>query len=147
MSASYTIGALSKQSGVNTETIRYYERIGLLPVPPRSGSGYRRYDVAAAQRLRFVRRGRELGFGIEEIRTLLQLADHPQAACNEADALARQHLAEVEAKIADLEAMREVLGRLAGCNSQSAEHCRLIEALDQRNCCGHDVLASDGGLS
>ncbi|HEY9104252.1 helix-turn-helix domain-containing protein [Chitinimonas sp.] len=145
MSARYTIGALSKESGVNPETIRYYERIGLLPAPPRSDSGYRHYSAATAQRLRFVRRGRELGFGIEEIRTLLQLADHPEAACSTADELARQHLAEVEAKIADLEAMREVLGRLVGCDSQSAEHCRLIEALDQRNCCGHGAAAPDAG--
>ena len=131
MSQGYTIGRLSQLSGVNLETVRYYERIGLLPVPLRASNGYRRYNDAAARRLRFIRRGRELGFGIDAIRTLLQLADHPQQPCHEADQLTRSHLQDVEAKIADLQAMRDELIRLAGCQSDSAEHCRLIEALDQ----------------
>ncbi|WP_020679498.1 MerR family transcriptional regulator [Marinobacterium rhizophilum] len=131
MSQGYTIGRLSQLSGVNLETVRYYERIGLLPAPQRADNGYRRYNDAAARRLRFIRRGRELGFGIEAIRTLLQLVDHPQQPCHEADQLTRSHLEDVEAKIADLQAMRDELIRLAGCQSDSAEHCRLIEALDQ----------------
>lgn len=134
MSRRRTIGALSRESGVHLETIRYYERIGLLSAPPRSASGYRCYDDAAAQRLRFIRRGRELGFGIGEIKTLLQLADHRHQPCREADRLAQAHLIEVEAKIADLIAMREVLAQLARCQSATAEHCRLIEALEQRRC-------------
>ncbi len=135
MSAEFTIGELGRASGVNPETIRYYERTGLLAAPPRSQSGYRRYDADAAKRLRFIRRGRELGFAIEEIKTLLQLADHPEAPCREADSLARAHLAEVEARIADLCAMREVLSQIVECQSHTAEHCRLIETLDQRSCC------------
>jgi DNA-binding transcriptional MerR regulator len=130
-----TIGALSRESGVHLETIRYYEWIGLLPEPPRSASGYRYYDDTAAQRLRFIRRGRELGFGIEEIKALLQLADHRDQPCREADRLARAHLVEVEAKIADLMAMRDVLAQLTRCQSPTAEHCRPIEALEQRRCC------------
>ncbi|GLS05897.1 MerR family transcriptional regulator [Chitiniphilus shinanonensis] len=137
MATTFTIGALGKAAGVNLETVRYYERIGLLPAPPRSDGGYRRYDGTAVQRLRFIRRGRELGFGIDEIRTLLQLADHPQQPCDAADRLAQRHLAEVEAKIADLQAMRDVLARLADCHSRSAEHCRLLETLEQRDCCVH----------
>ncbi len=125
-----TISALSRESGVNLETIRYYERIGLIPAPPRSAGGYRRYDDTAAKRLRFIRRGRKLGFGIEEIKTLLQLAGQPEQPCHEADQLAKAHLQEVEAKIADLLAMRDVLAGLVGCQSNSAEHCKLIEALD-----------------
>ncbi|MCP8690000.1 MerR family DNA-binding protein, partial [Marinobacterium sedimentorum] len=113
MAESYTIGQLSKASGVNLETVRYYERIGLLPAPQRAANGYRRYTDAAARRLRFIRRGRELGFGIEAIRTLLQLANHPQEPCHEADQLTRAHLQDVEAKIADLQAMRQELVRLA----------------------------------
>ena len=128
------IGELSRATGTNIETIRYYERIGLLPAPPRSASGYRYYDDAAAQRLRFIRRGRELGFTIGEIKTLLQLADHRHQPCREADRLAQAHLVAVETKIADLMAMREVLAQLAGCQSATAEHCRLIEALEQRRC-------------
>ncbi len=134
----YTIGMLSKASGVNAETIRYYERIGLLPAPPRSTSGYRRYNEATAKRLRFIRRGREIGFGLAEIKALLQLADRPDQPCCEADRLAQTHLAEVEAKIQDLLAMRGVLTKLAACQSPNAEHCRLIEALDQRQCCHHE---------
>jgi Hg(II)-responsive transcriptional regulator len=135
MSQGFTIGEMGRESGVNPETIRYYERTGLLAAPPRSASGYRRYDDTAVKRLRFIRRGRELGFGIEEIKTLLQLADHPEHPCREADSLARAHLVEVEARIADLIAMRDVLAKLVECQSHTAEHCRLIETLDQRECC------------
>lgn len=136
MPATRTIGALSRASGVNLETIRYYERIGLMPPPPRSAGGYRHYDEPALKRLRFIRRGRELGFGIKEIATLLQLAGQPEQPCHEADRLAQAHLQEVEDKIADLQALRDVLAGLVACRSHSAGHCRLIEALDQRACCG-----------
>ncbi len=131
----YTIGALSKASGVNLETIRYYEKINLLNNPSRSVNGYRHYDESAIKRLRFVRRGRELGFGIAEIKTLLELADHPEHPCKEADQLAQAHLTEVETKIKDLQAMQEVLTKIVACQSHTAEHCRLIETLDQRSCC------------
>jgi DNA-binding transcriptional MerR regulator len=133
--ATFTIGTLGAAAGVNPETIRYYERIGLIAPPPRSASGYRRYDQAAARRLRFIRRGRELGFGIPEIQALLRLSDHPDAPCRDADLLSREHLAEVDAKIADLQALRGELARLANCASHSAKHCRLIEALEERRCC------------
>ena len=131
----YTIGALSRESGVNLETIRYYEKINLLNKPSRAVNGYRHYDESAIKRLRFVRRGRELGFGIAEIKTLLELADHPEHPCKEADQLAQAHLAEVETKIKDLQAMQEVLTKIVTCQSHTAEHCRLIETLDQRSCC------------
>lgn len=132
------VGVLSKESGVNAETIRYYERTGLLPKPPRSASGYRRYDETAAKRLRFIRRGREIGFGLSEIKALLHLADRPDQPCRDVDRLAQNHLTEVETKIQDLLAMREILARLAGCQSPNAKRCRLIEALDQRQCCIHE---------
>jgi len=131
MSEQYTIGILSKESGVNLETIRYYERISLLPKPPRLSNGYRRYDESAIKRLRFIRRGRELGFGIEEIRTLLQLADHPEMPCHEADQFTKAHLVEVENKIQDLMSMRDVLATIVNCKSPTPEHCKLIETLDQ----------------
>ena len=131
----YTIGALSRESGVNLETIRYYEKINLLNKPSRAVNGYRHYDESAIKRLRFVRRGRELGFGITEIKTLLELADHPEYPCKEADQLAKTHLAEIETKIKDLQAMQEVLTKIVACQSNTAEHCRLIETLDQRSCC------------
>lgn len=141
--AHFTIGALSRASGVNLETIRYYERVGLLPAPQRAGNGYRRYDGAAVQRLRFVRRGRELGFSIDDIRTLLQLADHPAQPCAQADALAARHLADVQARIRDLVAVRDELLRLSACHSDNAEHCRLLEALDARACDAPGCLGAD----
>jgi DNA-binding transcriptional MerR regulator len=131
----YTIGALSRESGVNLETIRYYEKINLLNKPSRAVNGYRHYEESAIRRLRFVRRGRELGFGIAEIKTLLELADHPEHPCKEADQLAQAHLTEVETKIKDLQAMQEVLTKIVACQSHTAEHCRLMETLDQRSCC------------
>lgn len=135
MSEKYTIGTLSRESGVNLETIRYYEKTNLLNKPLRSDNGYRHYDESAIKRLRFIRRGRELGFGIAEIKTLLELADHPEHPCKEADQLVQVHLTEIETKINDLLAMKEVLTRIASCQSDTAEHCRLIETLDQRSCC------------
>ena len=131
----YTIGTLSRESGVNLETIRYYEKISLLPKPSRSLNGYRHYDDSAIKRIRFIRRGRELGFGIAEIKTLLELADHPEHPCREADQLAQIHLTEIETKIKDLSAMQDVLTQIVACQSNTAEHCRLIETLDQRSCC------------
>jgi DNA-binding transcriptional MerR regulator len=85
MSVTYSIGTLSRLSGVNVETIRYYERVELLSAPLRGDNGYRLYDASAVQRLTFVRRGRELGFPVEEIRKLLELADHPEHPCAGAD--------------------------------------------------------------
>jgi len=138
-----TIGALSREAGVNLETIRYYERIGLIPEPGRSASGYRLYGEDAARRLAFIRRGRELGFTIEEVRNLLQLAAHPDSPCHEADRLVREHIALVEARIRDLQALHTELRKLAGCESSQAGHCRLLEALDNRTChCGGQGAAT-----
>lgn len=130
-----TISALSRESGVNLETIRFYERSELLPAPKRSASGYRHYDDVDIRRVRFIRRGRELGFSLEEIRTLLGLASQPQSSCAEADQLVQEHLQAIEARIRDLQSMKAELSKLAGCSSEHAEHCRLLEALDNRHCC------------
>jgi MerR family mercuric resistance operon transcriptional regulator len=83
-----SIGILSKRSGVNVETIRYYERIGLLPAPPRSASGYRIYSSAHADRLQFVRRARDLGLSLDEVRRLLGLADQKSSSCGKVRDLA-----------------------------------------------------------
>ena len=135
MPTTLTIGKLGQASGVNSETIRYYERNGLLPAPARTRSGYRHYREDDIKRLRFIRRGRELGFSLEEIRSLLQLADQPHQPCDAADQLVQQHITEVDARIRDLQAIRAALGQLAGCQSQTAAHCRLLEALEDRRCC------------
>lgn len=138
MGKAFTIGALSRESGVNLETIRFYERSGLLPEPVRSASGYRHYQALDVRRLRFIRRGRELGFGLEEIRTLLELAGQPHGPCAQADRLVQEHLVDIEARIRDLQRMKAELSRIAGCDSTRAEHCRLLEALDSRQCCAAD---------
>ena len=135
MSKPLTIGVLARDSGVNLETIRFYERSGLLPAPQRSPSGYRHYQEQDVRRLRFIRRGRELGFSLEEIRSLLDLAAHPESPCASADQMVREHLDAIETRIRDLQNMRAELSKLAGCHSGHAKHCRLLEALDDRDCC------------
>jgi DNA-binding transcriptional MerR regulator len=132
MSETYSIGALSNLSGVDIETIRYYERVQLMPAPARSANGYRRYDQTAAERLVFVRRGRELGFTVEEIRRLLELADHPERSCSGADELVLEHLEDIEGKIRDLQRMRKALRELACCAAETAADCRLVQTLSPR---------------
>jgi DNA-binding transcriptional MerR regulator len=108
------IGALSKATSNNIETIRYYERIGLLPQAVRTSANYRSYSDAHRERLAFVRHARELGFTIEDIRSLLDLSDHPDRDCAEADHIATRHLVQVEAKIAQLQALRDEFTRILG---------------------------------
>jgi MerR family mercuric resistance operon transcriptional regulator len=125
----FTIGWLSQQTGVNIETVRYYERIGLLPKPPRSDGGRRLYDPAAARRLNFIRRSRELGFSIDEIRALLVLSGG-NGRCADVHALTVRHLDEVRAKIADLRKLERTLARTAErCARDASPECPIIEAL------------------
>ena len=135
MAKPMTIGVLARDSGVNLETIRFYERSDLLPTPQRSAAGYRHYQTADLRRLRFIRRGRELGFSLDEIRSLLSLAEQPQGPCGSADQLVQEHLISIAARIHDLQNMQTELQKIAGCQSGYAEHCRLLEALDSRDCC------------
>jgi DNA-binding transcriptional MerR regulator len=129
MSGSYSIGALSRLSNVNIETIRYYEKVQLLPAADRAGNGYRQYDDAAAERLAFVRRARQLGFAIDEIRELLTLARHPDRACSNADRMTRAHLDDIRGKILDLQRMQRALQQVENCRGRTAEHCELLKAL------------------
>ena len=127
--AGFAIGELSRLCGCNIETIRYYERIGLLPLPARRGR-YREYGADDARRLAFVRRARELGFTLDEVRALLRLAIGADDACAEARSLAALHLAEVKSKITDLRAMQKVLAdAVRRCDAGEAAGCPLIEAL------------------
>jgi DNA-binding transcriptional MerR regulator len=130
------IGELSKATDTNIETIRYYERIGLLHAPDRTSANYRSYSGAHRARLAFVRHSRELGFTIEEIRSLLDLSDHPDRECAEADQIATRHLVQVEAKIAQLEVLHDELRRIVGlCRGGVAADCRVIEALGNHALC------------
>ncbi len=124
------IGALAKHTSTNIETIRYYERVGLLPAPARSAGGYRLYATDHLKRLNFVRRARALGFSIGEIRTLLRLADERKRPCAEVRLVAEAHLTDVRAKIADLKRMERVLRTtVARCAQGRRSDCPVIEAL------------------
>ena len=129
-SARLAIVTLSKRTGCNIETIRYYERVGLLPAPVRSAGGYRLYETDHLKRLTFIRRARALGFSIDEVRTLLKLADERKRPCAEVRVVAGAHLGDVRAKIADLRAMERVLRKtLVRCARGAGSECPLIEAL------------------
>lgn len=123
------IGALSKATGVNIETIRYYERIGLLVPPDRTPAGYRQYTSEHLRHLAFIRKGRELGFQIEAVRTLLRLAEHPETPCEDVDHLTEAHLTEIERKIAELEKLRDALRQMSHCHGRTVAECKIIDAL------------------
>jgi MerR family mercuric resistance operon transcriptional regulator len=121
---------LARRTGSNIETVRYYEKVGLLPEPPRTAAGYRSYDIADERRLRFVLRARELGFSLEEIRGLLRLVDERDQPCAEARDVAAVHLADIRAKIADLKRMERVLKDVVTqCGDGTLPECPLIETL------------------
>lgn len=125
-----TIGVLSKRTGVHIETIRYYERIGILPPPPRTLGGHRIYDVELAKRLGFVKRGRELGFSLDEIRALLRLVDGGNYTCAEVKDLTTVHRDDVREKIADLRKMERVLGNMIEqCTGDEVPQCPIIDEL------------------
>jgi len=125
-----TIGALAKATGAKVETIRYYERIDLLPAPPRTAGNYRAYSAAHLRRLRFIRRCRDLGFSIDAVRDLLRLAESTDADCAKVDGIAHGHLAAVERKIADLKRLAAELRRIgAQCRGGRIADCRILEAL------------------
>jgi len=121
---------LARRTGCNLETIRYYEKIGMLPDPPRTAAGYRVYDDSHVSRLRFILRARELGFSIEEIRGLLDLVDGGNQTCIEVKERTERHLADVCAKIADLKRIERVLSATAAkCSGEDVPQCPILEAL------------------
>jgi MerR family transcriptional regulator, mercuric resistance operon regulatory protein len=125
-----TRGALAAEAGCNIETIRYYEQIGILPPPPRSAGGHRLYGQALAKRLHFVRRSRDLGFTLEEIRELLRLVDRGSYTCAQVEALARDHVQDIRGKIADLKRLKTVLEAMtARCGGGEVPECPIIDAL------------------
>jgi Cu(I)-responsive transcriptional regulator len=127
------IGELARATDTKAETIRFYEKIGLMPPPARTGSNYRSYSTAHLKRLNFIRHARGLGFEIVEVRSLLDLADNPDRDCAEADQIASGHLAAVEAKIAQLEALRGELARMVSeCRGGRAAACHVLEVISDR---------------
>ena len=128
---SFTSGELARLANVNVETILYYERIGMLAVPPRTEGGRRAYGTAEVKTLTFIRRSRELGFSIDEIRNLLGLAKGGHA-CGEVKAAALSHLTSIQGKIADLRRMEQTLAETAAlCEGGDAPRCPILDALSK----------------
>ncbi|MBJ6121953.1 helix-turn-helix domain-containing protein [Sphingomonas sp. BT553] len=124
-----TIGRLASETGTTVETVRYYERAGLIPAPARTGGNYRSYRAQDLERLRFIRRTRDLGFTLDEVRALLEMAGDRDRDCGTVDALASRHLEEIDRKIADLTVLRrELAGVIASCAGGTVAECRILEA-------------------
>ncbi|MGQ3053045.1 MAG: MerR family transcriptional regulator [Roseateles sp.] len=137
-----TIGVVARQTGCSVPTIRYYEEIGLLPSGPRTDAGRRVYGEAAVRRLSFIRRCRDFGFSIEQVRELVGLVDEPERPCIEVRDIAGRHLAQVRQRLAELQTLEASMARFVkGCDSAcaggAALDCNILE----------DLSAAAGGLS
>lgn len=123
---------VARRTGCNLETVRYYEKIGMMPNPPRTAAGYRIYDDAHVARLRFILRARGLGFSIAEIRGLLDLVDGGDPSCGEVKARTEMHLGAVRAKIADLRRIERVLAdTVERCRGDDSPDCPILETLGE----------------
>lgn len=141
----FTIGNLAKKTGTKVQTIRYYEQIGLMPEPGRTAGGQRRYGNDELDRLAFVRHARQLGFTLEAIRELLDLSDEPNRSCEDADAIARRQLRQVEQRMARLEALRTELKRMVReCSGGQTADCRVLKVLRDHSECltDHDEIGA-----
>ena len=139
-----TIGRLAREGGCKVQTIRYYEQIGLMPAPARTEGNQRRYGPRHAQRLAFIRHGRELGFPLDAVRELLSLSDDADRSCVAADAIARDHLVAVERRLARLTALKTELERMIEqCRGGSIADCRVIEVLADHS---HAHCVTDHGV-
>lgn len=134
-----TIGQVARHAGVGIETVRFYERQGLLDAPPRRASGYRQYSPDAIRRLQFIRRAKDLGFSLQEIGELLSLRVNPTTTCSEVKARAEAKIADIDAKLRDLQRMKAALGQLAvACSGQGpTSQCPILDALE-----AHDALTN-----
>lgn len=136
--ATFSIGEAAAKVGTSVQLLRHYEAEGLIPPPPRS-NGRRIYTVGIVERLMFIRHARSLGFSLAEVRTLLDLQDHPERDCHEADEIASAHLVKVEERLKALTALKEELTRMVGeCRHDRAANCRVIEVLADHDLCEHD---------
>jgi MerR family mercuric resistance operon transcriptional regulator len=125
-------GELARRAGCNIETVRYYERIGLMPNPPRSENGFRSYEERHLTRLTFIRRARELGFTLEEVQDLLRLVDGGHYTCAQVQELALRHTDDIQRKINDLHRMQRALKEMsAQCSGEEVPKCPIIEILSE----------------
>lgn len=135
----YSIGDLSRYTGVKVPTIRYYEQMGLIREADRSEGNQRRYEKAELERLSFIRHSRDLGMNIETIRKLIALSQHPKSPCEGADMIAAQQLSDVRQKITKLQKLEAELERIVShCSGHSIEDCYVIRALSDHTLCEHD---------
>ncbi|MDX2288002.1 MAG: helix-turn-helix domain-containing protein [Hyphomicrobiaceae bacterium] len=135
-----TIGVLSAQTGVNIETIRYYEREGLLPSPARSTGGRRVYAEDDVKRLRFLRRCRELGFSLSDARSLLSLAERDAATCAEVKTVVSKHLRDVRSKLAELRGLETALAAMeTACPGSDSTDCPILDALNLATSAEYDA--------
>lgn len=124
------IGVLGRLTETRTETIRFYEAEGLLPTPARTAGNFRIYEEVHLKRLSFIRRSRDLGFTLDQVRDLLRLADDASGSCAEVDKIAAAHVESIDRKLADLKALRaELVRHLNDCCATTIANCRIIEAL------------------
>ena len=131
MNERLTIGELARATGTKVVTVRYYEQAGLLPVPPRTSANYRAYGADHLHRLRFIRRCRDLGFTLDQVRDLLRLSSQEDQPCAEVNRISAEHLTEIERKVADLTKLADELRRINGrCQGKGViANCRIVEAL------------------
>ena len=130
----FTIGKLARAAGVNTETVRYYERRGLLPEPPRTESGYRQYDEESVLRVRFIKEAQALGFTLDEVRELLALRVDADTTCEQVRRQAEVKVAQIQAKIATLRHMQAILNEMIAACAQGGPtgECPILETLARR---------------
>jgi MerR family mercuric resistance operon transcriptional regulator len=128
-----TIGQVAREAGVNVQTLRYYERRGLIPKPPRRASGYRQYPEDTVRRIRFIRHAKELGFSLKEVAELLALRADPKTPCSEVRNRARAKVGDIDERIAALDRMRDVLSELAEkCSGRGpVRECPILDTLDK----------------
>ena len=129
-----SIGLLSTQTNCKVETIRYYEKIGIFPKPPRTEGGHRVYSENHLKRLVFIRRGRELGFSLEDIRALLKLIDGGANTCQQVEAITLQHIGNIHQKILDLKKLEKILAKISSqCEGGVMPECPILDALFEQN--------------
>ena len=131
----FSIGQLSKRTGVKIPTIRYYEQMGLIDAPERSEGNQRRYTKEGLNRLSFIRHSRDLGFSIEDVKQLLELSQHPDKPCNDAHSIAVLHLKDVPDRIAKLRRLERELKRISKCEVGNVADCAVIETLADHGLC------------
>ncbi len=134
-----SIGQLAERTGVKVPTIRYYEKLGLVNAPHRSQGNQRRYEPEALKRLSFIKHSRDLGIKINSIRELIDLSDDPQKPCADADRIAREHLVDIQSKIASLQRLEKELQRISSqCHGKTVGQCYVIHSLSDHTMCLDD---------